>query len=455
MPGLLLSAALEKAVSEIMSTATSNFMQVECILSSPTDAKVAIALPYIKSLDIVQDFSTAYADMIELDIELAPDDYLLAIDNYQDLKCTIHLYAVNKITNKRLNRILTFDSRFVFKNRADLLKNYSRASLVPAKGAPILEKHRSLRIPITAQLMDPVVYDARRTQVNFVARNVTMEDTIHLLTDMIGIKKLYLVPPDNTTIFGNMIIPPMLSIAEAYGYLQGDNGKGVYYKGFNYYVTNGVLYVYPMYEVNPTSPKTVNIYRIGKNAWLGADSYHIYKNGDLHFVSNTEAANKDSIELNLENYGSMFLIQNGKQIPDNWTYINKKSQLQIADAGVRTVTTNSKAGVITDSYIPKFKFSSDNAYTHTSELASNNVVIMQAGWKNAVPFSFIPGWKCIVHYDGSDDKGNGIYTTRTGTCIGVVYSITPVSRLTERNYACSANFRLQLSPDEDIVKAGK
>lgn len=447
MAGLVLSAAMEKSVSEIMTAAVSNFLQIECVLSSPTNPKLVINVRYINHLDIVQDFISNYTDNIELDIELTPAEYFDAIDNYQDLKCTLHFYNINKVTSIRIGRVLSFDSRFIFKNKQDLMKQYSRASLIRKEGEPLLEKHISTRIPITAQLMDPVIYNVRRTQMNFIARDVTMSDTLHLLTELVGLKKIYLVPPDNKTKYTNMILPPMLSVAEAFGYLQKDLGKGVYYKGFNYYFTNGIMYIYPLYEINPPSPNTVHIYRIGKDLWMGADSYHIYKGKDLHFVSNMEAIDKDSIELNLENYGSAFLIQNGKQVPDNWTYVDTKSKLQIAKNGIKTVQLNTKAGSVTDSYIPKFKFSSDNDYVHTSELASNNVVLMQAGWANAVPFALNPGWKIVWHYDDKDT-----YMTKTGTCLSVVYTIRQANRMTERNYICSANIRLQLAPEPDIIK---
>lgn len=449
-----LSVAMLKNVNTIMSTATSNFMTLQVALYSTTDAKfqkelgnsggAANDISRIKSLSIVQNFRENYRDVIELEFEVVPQEFFDIIDHSQNLMCNIVVRNIDiPMGNEEAKPLLQLKYRVIIKNKTDLLKQYARGDLVPTASTGDLPQHHNIFLTMTVELIDQIAYTARKQQFNFINRGVSINDTLHLLAKSLGAKQVYIVPPDNIKLYNNLIVPPMSNLSEVFTFLQYSRGKGVYEKGLSYYYTNDVIYIYPCYETNPQSPKTTHIYNVGEDKFLGSNAFHNIQADETHLITTSSPKNIELVDLGLENTGSAYLVQYGEKIVDRWMKLDSKGVCTVPKANFTLLSLNTKAGVTTDVYSPKFKYSADNIYAHTSDLSQyNRTKITNLIWRHAMPFTFRPGYRVMYHYDG-----DGVYQTRTGMCEAIVYMITKAERLGKQVYGCVASMQLSITND--------
>lgn len=431
-----LSTTLNASVEEIITSSSSNLMKIDCTLSSPNNSEFSITINKIYNLNIVQDFVDSYMDFIEIDFELTPTQYIEAIDNYQDLRCNLTISSTDKETLDKDTILDSYEYKIIFNEKMDIFKDYNSSDLIPTDTVAQQESHLSQRIPVTAQLVDPETYELRKRQFNFILRSCTVEDVLHFIANLLGISKVHIVTPDNTTLYNNFIIPPMLNFSNIFTYIH--EKYGIYDEGLTYYYSDSVLYVYPIYKTEElVSDITAHVYQVGKNNLVGQDGYHYYLEDDIHLISNTGSINQAMIEQGMENTGTAFMIQDGSNIIDKWRCVEEDG-FTIPITGVEVVGLDTDEGMSTDTHHPQFKFSSANKHIHLSELSKITKTPINIGWQQAIPFTFKPGWKVKYHYDGAD----GEYNVDEATCVSVNYHIKPNERLTEQVYTCYADINL-------------
>ena len=443
-----LSVSLNNAVNKIISNNIPNLYRLKVTLSSISDSKNVVELMYIENLHIFQDFINSYADRIELTFEVPPEHYLTIMDMSQNLKCNIVMYNIDREhPDLQLTSVIAkLEYRAVIKDKSDLLKKYSYGALIKTDNNVGFEQQYSTRIPMSLQLLDQRVYEMRKVKLNYIGRATNMLENLYFLADNFNADSVYIVTPDNTKTYTNLILPPMLGITNVFNYLQNDEGKGVYNKGISYYYTNGVLYIYPPYEMNPSSPNMVNIYKVQENMFIGLDSYHKIEKArvgnDIHILSNTASVDKNLIDEGLENDGTAYYLQKAHVLVDAWRNIVEKpgGRRYSVNENVDLVSFNTDKGMISNAFQPNFYLSPENNFTYLSNIAKNNRVAINLGWIHAIPFTFKPGWKLIYNYDE-----NANYVTKTGVCDGVVYTFSKVGRLTEQIYACNANMAISVA----------
>lgn len=436
----ILSDGLKSSTENILTNSTSQIMLITCTLSSPDNPDFNITINQIKSLDTIQSYSDTYMDYIEIEFDLTPTDYQQVMQNYQNLNCSITISSTNLNTTDEQNILHTFEYKFIMQNKEDIFKNVPSSNLIASSTTGTLEHHNSTYIPVTAQLVDPIIYKIRQQQINFILNQASVKDTLHFLAYLFGIKDVHIIAPDNTTKYNTIIVPPMMNFSNVFNYIH--RKYGVYNQGFNYYYSNGILYIYPAFKVSGIeSPSTIHIYQVGNNHLSGADSYHYFDNLDLHLISNTSANNKQLLDQQLENIGSSFIVQNGNNVIDNWRIVNADGSFTIPDTGIQAFQIDTDKGIETDTHHPLFKFSNNNTFMHMSELSQVNLTPITLGWEHAVLFSFKPGWKVCYHYDDQDN----IYKIDDGICTSVTYSIKPIQQLDKQMYTCKAQIDILTS----------
>lgn len=443
LAGFNCSMQMDEITTTIMTAATSGLFTIECLITSPDNAELNVSLAYIRQFSIEQMPPKAYADMVELQVELTLQEYYDLIKHYQNLRCLLIFKFVEKETFAVIpdKPPLTYSGRVMFKNTPDLAKELPIGVLRPDMNNPETEAHHGQRITVDLQLMDPDLYELRKVQINGILTNATVKQGLFYVMSLLGIKKTAIVPPDNETVYNNFSIPPMLNLSNVIDYVQ--NQYGVYNKGCEYYFADGRLYVYPAYETEPKSSKnTVHIYNVPPGRFAGASGFHTYLGEDLHIVCNTAVMNQSHTERAIETIGNSIAFLDASKVIDNFRNL-LGNKMSVGEKNVAGFDLQTSKGVKANTQHTQYARVSSNPFLFTSKMAEQHGETVVCGWIHALPMAFSPGQRVVFHYD--DD---GVYTHQKGICQGIVYTIKEVQRPSYPVYACVGQMFLFLDAEK-------
>ena len=324
-----------------------------------------------------------------------------------------------------------------------------------------------------------------------------------------------LVTPDNKTKYENLIIPPILSVNDTINFLQ--QHYGVYNKGINFFYQLGVLYIYPMHETKPVLPKDksekvsywykpsiagtytknkfssvkgavtldemgdggmCHIYMVGNGSYTGQQYYHGFEGATIHIISNSKAVFKDMVDEGIENSGYGFMIQHASRVVDSWRTILEAEDGEDARWGIWPINLamnpnteymtqeeqNAKVGITSTKSHIKFLYDKSNLFQLHSNLNAYRKTMSQFEWNMAVPFTFRPGYRICLHYDGEDPTERDL-TAREGESLmyctknGVVESVKYEFDITKHSgnqyiYSCKATITAALELETTYHKEG-
>ena len=418
----------------------------------------------VRKLTILQNFTENYTDEISLVVSIMPNKYLQLYDNSRGLKCSLRFTPVNRNTMKKSAApTIIKEYLVVFKDKTDIRKKYSKEAMAPNKQGEKTQEQQGALIPDAEfQLIDQTTYNLRKIKFNFQARGVTMRDVILLTCKLCNITQAAVVQPDNTTVYENFLIPPNMSFDQMMVYLQ--SYYGVYNKGMGFYYTNDVLYVYPLYETNPSTPESAHLYYVGNN-YTGNDVNHAMAGTITHIILNGFAKETDLQDSGAENDGTTLIVQDATRIIDRATTImesgaRNKGSTGLGPVSISELNTNifapvdMEVGMTYNAYQPMFRFDDSNSYKIRTDLNSYRRAIVYTKWEAAVPFTFKPGYRLYYHYDSedltkkdseSDVSSSSMYTTKTGICSAVTYVFLEAGRHgSEFVHSCSSDVILSL-----------
>ena len=448
-----MSISMRKAVTKIMAGGGSGLLKMKCVFSSTKKnplTKFRLEIDQIVEMNIVQNFVTEYADYISIEFTCTPNEYMQLYKNTQDLWCDIEFRTVGLQSLAQIKPIIALRQRVIIKEKRDISKHYPREDLGITDESNVLagvssmagkfgvqtEAQVSNRVAVEVDLYEDDVYIMRKKRCNFILKDATVKDAILTAAKSLGVKKIFFPPPDNTTKYKNLIVPPMMGLHDVFRYLQKSDAYGVYDHDLGCYYTRGTLYVYPLYKVDPETLSMVHIYSIGEGLFDGADIYHRKLLKDMEIVCNTGTDDMDLIETGLENVGSHYLIQSTKKIVDKWRKA-KNDGFTISKDTLESMAFNVPDGMASDVYSPVY-VRTDNPYRLRSEIHATYLTLVAVGWQHALPYTFLPGHRVLYHHDGPD----GEFKKAEGICTNVVYSIRPADGLDEPRYTASANVQL-------------
>ena len=417
----------------------------------------------VEKIEFKQDFKNNYTDEITLVVSIPAVSYLQLFDDSAGLKCTL------RFTPCSLEYIQFDDDDswvreylVVFKDKTDIRKKYGKQALIAdneqTKG---IEQQNAMLPNIEFQLIDQTAYNLRKLRFNFQARQATMRDVILYICRMCSIPKIAMVEPNNTTKYNNLVIPPLMTFDNAMTFLQ--NHYGVYDKGLSYYYTEDVLYVYPPYEVEPTTPESVHLYYVGNN-YTGLKVCHAYASDITHIIITDFVKTQELVDAGVERIGTDVIIQDAGRIIDRQSIITEAPHAK-GTVGLGTVhlnevnttvysPTDRQIGMTFDNYQLMFQFDNSNPYIVRSGINSYRRSLVGIDWHAAQPFTFKPGYKVYYHYDSEDvttkDQDTNVdtsymYTTKTGICEAVTYTYKMAGRIDKEHiYTCNAKLVLSI-----------
>lgn len=417
-----ISTRLQAELSKVFDAPVAGAYVPRCVIHNPNTG-FKFSPRYVTALDIEQNFVSSYMDATQVVIRITPGEYQDIIDNSLDLECTITLTPVDVESGKEILTIrpIKITGAVVLKNQEDISKLIN-ANNIPNEDA-VTDTDSAARNQFTFEytfhLIDKNSYNLRHTQINSILTNVTVEQVIHWVAQQLSIETVKVVPPDNTQVYDNFVIP-VSDISTIFTFIQ--ERYGIYSKGLGYYYSSNTLYVYPQYDTdfnNSTETGIVRLISAPEQSYLGMDHYHLYNDDDLWIVTNSNKAMMTLNSVGEENSGNVHVSANTDNQRDSSVVINKDGSVVRSANTLSVVQMSNKQGSMS-SKSQNFKYvgQRSNIYQSTSEMAANNGSLLACAWAQAVPRSIVPGKVISYQYDDTDMK----FSAQNGRVLSVSYT---------------------------------
>ena len=419
------SVAMTEAINKIKKDSISGMRIITAVFNSGGKQNILTVDRFLQKIVIDQDFKNNIYDNIMMYFETTIPDYFILMKAYKNLTCTIIEEKINNDPAVVERAVLSYKTyRVVIAGMEDFFKNVSAQALEDVNGTGQVDQYYSTMIPVTVQLIDPIAYDIRKFKFNMILKNVDMETFLCTFTFMLGIKKIYLIPPDNKNVYMQYPIEPFKTAFDVFKFLQDKEDGGVYNNGLSAYYTEGVMYIYPTTKTKiENSYYVTNIYRIAEDVLMGLDGYMSIEDKVItNIIANGSTTSTNIANIGVEENGTTNLILNNNKI-QNDSVINTEETVDINDDNTSIIQTNNNVGILDNTYTPIFKKCDNNTYTLSSKLNCYNFDIQELELMLIPPFTIKPGNLVTYNYDNKD-----LFTTVSGIPIRATYTIEFVNK---------------------------
>ena len=437
------------------------------------DTEFAFSPHQFTKLVIEQKFIDNAADHISVVVTLAPNEALLLLDNYRNLRAHVMIRRMDQQTETvdREDPVLDRDYIVALKDK-ELRKRISKQALIPNEYlAEDRTHHEQMFDNIELQLIADDEYNLGMERFHFMLTHVKVKDAILYGVKQMSneIKQVSMVEPDNKKIYMNLVVPPQQNIKSFLEFMQ--SRYGVYSRGCNFYFHDGILYIYPPYkrDESDTCSETTHFYCTGDGSFMGCKHYHAKdQNNMYHIVINHTPIIKELVDSGVGRYGNVLRIQRADLLIDRLSTIGEGSGAENARMGLGKIEvgkTNTikfmwespeevDYGIINNPTTEEFICTS-SVYKYQSQLMSYRGTLCAFEWTNAEPYFIRPGYAVKWHIDGERDtydpdvtqyRDTAEYKTYNGICDMVIYTFMPAAnpQATHYPFTCRANIVLNL-----------
>lgn len=439
-----ISKSLNEDVTRILTDDNDpNVFKIECTFRSAANQEWSWTVRDLLEFDISQNYMANYTDVITMAFFCTPWEYMDLADYSVDLTCRVKISRVVVETEKVLGVVHDFIYNAIIKDKKNLTRNYPINMLIEKPLSEANDATFSNRLPVDIDLIDPVAYAARKRKVNFVLRDATISDAIITITESLGISDIYFTRPDNTRVYTNLWIPPSLGIAEVFNYLQTYGDYGIYDYGARAYISEGVLYLYPILDMEPEQASSVHIYTIGEHMSHGFKRYDKTIENVLHIVSNSGVDDINLADEGIENEGNWYMCQHSNKLVDVWRVMGEES-FDISEDHQTSLVMNPTHAMTSEAYGPR-NIVTDNLHVIKSRLIGSYLTASALRWHYATPLSILPGQSITLHHDSKLG-----YTKTKSIAISVNYTMrAPSDRGLNNLFVCSCNINLLSKIDNE------
>lgn len=401
------------------------------------------------NIEILRDYSQDYAEDIEVELQVAPSQYVDYIyPNRDNLTVTLYQIPLNEDgtenwTTPRVaevyrgyvkgGRDLKLNPRFEMGNSQDMDMN-GPVIIKVQLAARALEQIRLYGITGTYRSVSPgqllrIIFDTASKRIRVDNSQV--------------IEGVDMVDWDNKKPRDFIVIPPNKGLIDAPRFLQDKEG-GIYNSDIHFFLQGNHWYIWPKYGTarKEKSRRVLTIFDIPANQFPGVERTYRETPGQVIIISTGQSENVDNgeaLDLNLGNgirftdpatlLDGMIHTEGGKAIARrgfaNHEFIDdvRKSGLNFAPMSQERLTSN--------------------VCKMASRLAPRKGFVMQFTWENANPFLLHPGMAVKVY-----TLRNNELEERTGVLSFSQYFISPKAKtLRDSQQVCVAALSVFLSRD--------
>lgn len=432
-----ISDAFTNSVKEIIESQAQVQFDVVCKIMLPTGVEVEILPDNIHLLSVLEYFKGDYCSVSTIDLDIPISIYRIILEHRQGIHMTIEIHYDQDDSLPVLP-----DQSIIINEYLAVLQEKGNPELIvpekrlsdPAEDVVGQEEHT---LPVTLELIPEHVYSLRKTKLNFILNEATMEDTMIFIAHLFGIAEVYIVPPDNEKVYDNIVIPPLLDISNIFNYLQDNQGYGVYNDGISHYFQAGVLYIMPMNKCLTDSESKMKIYNVGENAYPNMHNYFMMKDDELNVVVNSKIVTANESHKAIENIGNAYIVNKPSTHLDSSGTLVTDDVFQVNNEIVENVMRyNDNAGIGKESFTQSY-IKSDNLFDVTSMISETEPTIISMTWVHALPYQILP----IMDISYLFDKGDMV-TEIKGWVHRVQYNITRTKNMDNVKFGCVSSIFL-------------
>lgn len=429
---MLNSVLLTSAQKVINSKSPTQCLITAKFISSADGSTFTFYPLLIDTLTFMCNYADEYSDDITMEMTISPHDYALMQDQGQDLLCVLTITYVD-----RYGTILYDPDPIVRQYHAIINDAQDIRQIVPD-----VQSLTEPSLKMSVQLLEETVYNLRNTRINTIYQTMTVKQAIYAIAQNLGIEQIHLVDPDNVHVYDHIEIGSYQGISTVFSYLQSI--CGVYFKGINYYITRGVLYVYPSYETNPTYDKTAIFYQVDTGRFAGSHVFHRTEDNSVSIVINSQPQVTDLSIKGSENIGTGVIFNRASRSVDGMTTIDSNEGALFTQSSSLAINLANPRTAVGLRNNVKYINGTDNPFPAMSELISHQASMMLVQWPHADPFQFDPCHQIIYYYDQNETM-----IKKTGMIERAAYQYVRKQKIDAKYmFECSGELMLRLAPNE-------
>ncbi len=396
---LTLTQLLQDSVDKVFEDDKSNLFTLKLLLKNYDDPLFELSDITVDKIKIEQLFSGNVTDDIQVNLNILPEDLLQLVKFQKSLYAELIIDYIDwesgELVLEELPEIYTF--RVFIHDLENIAKRYNISALVNLDEDDIvLESTVSSIIDITIQLITDENYQINKASFVGMLSNITVEKAIKFVSVKMGIKRINMIPAHNNAIIHRLVVPPAVSSFKQFiTYVQ--EKYGVYTEGISYYLTGGILYVYPQYFIDIVRPKKLRVLKVNPNTNMGLPNYHTDEEDIITIISNSDIVHQAMSNVIMENDGNSQVYSSADKVIDGQVKV-LGDDVSIIDIN-RACTNNVNHGVASEAAIPKFKGDTINMFHQVSSLSGSNTEIILTGWSFSRLFLLTPGIPVEYIYD--------------------------------------------------------
>jgi hypothetical protein len=402
---------------------------------------------YILSWSISEDFGGHYAEEQFLTVKLTGWEYITLLQSYQDLKVSLILERVDQIYGTEILSLAPkpYTFKCIIENAENILKEKSVMLILPQEDddSDTIQRKKNIRVDLTLQLIDEFVYNLRHPRLNGILNNCTVEDAIKYFAESFGIDKenLYYVPPDNTAVIPNLIIPPYQAFSECLLTIQKE--YGIYLKGVGYYYFQGELYIYPAGESEMSFYDTthLHIFKAADTEYQNMEGYCKDVDGSFQIITLTAQNVQSSSEKATENEPSGMIVMDANKAVDDLKEANSVNT-NLKEDNLEFVGVDNPRSVASEAQNVGYAgLTSNITDVMATVAAATSTDLISCSWLVACPHIIPPKQPVTFHYMDAKE-----YKTQNGVVDAIVYNLLRQGRPGNIIYTFNAGLALRLTP---------
>lgn len=432
---------LKEMVDEITRFKRSNTMIITLYLKNKQDASFVIDDAHLTSISISQDTINNVTDKIVMNMDITTTQYQQLITKQNDLYADIIIEYADRVNFTVLldeDPILLRYNVFLH-NMTSLSETIGVNAFEKVDTTSTSETESSTRVSISVDLIDDTSYQMNKGSFVGTLQSCNISDAIKYIASSLKVKKLKMIEPDNTNTFQHIIIPPdKCKFHQLFDYLQSDHNYGIYAKGFRHYITDGMLLVYPPYDMKKKELPKLEVIRVSENTQMGSFNYHKVKDDIITIISNTAIMNKNLSNYTQENKGNTSIFLRSDGVID--AQVDKKKSFKFINT-TASISNNIDGSIVKDSAVVSINEPTSNMFHKASNFCESETEVIAFGWPNARIGLLCPGMPCTFIFDEKDKvmKKDGLVEV-------INYSITKSSKFL---FSCQASLIIRTSNKQE------
>jgi len=399
----------------------------------------------VVSIHRISSYMTEISDQLYVSMQVYKSIYmqLIALDR-RLLKCQL-IRTLTGITGKKsvIGNVVTENyNAFLTDNTSEAIE--TRSGKLSGNYTDDLGE----LITIHVQMVEKGLSEFRLWDVGGVYRNCTMKELLQglmsqplkaLSEDMTKGFSVSVYEPNNTERYYQRLIPNGVRLADLPGWLQ--KKWGVYSASLGYYLTQGIWYIYPLFDFTrySNSSTRLTIINVPKNEMMGITNSYYQDGNEIYIFATGDTKHIDFADSQIDRSGQGFKLAKTGNLLDHFHDVKGGQANTPKGRNFVNVSFEQREGEL-DNIKAVPGLLSSNPWEAASQAIASLINIVKVTWEHSNPYLLYPGMpvKFIYKYRDVPYSLFGILSFTETTVM------TYKPNVTDTNYVSSTNLTLSI-----------